>query len=70
MREPDLTGRPPTTSGPVMAGRFLWTVHNFTAFQPLLRTQKIMSPAFPAGDIMLRVSVYISSLPDGDWLSL
>jgi hypothetical protein len=35
--------------GDVLSGRFIWRVRNFSAFQPLLRSQKIMSPAFPAG---------------------
>lgn len=48
-RDPDLSGRVPGASDPCMAGKFLWTVQNFTAFQPLLKTQKIMSPAFTAG---------------------
>ncbi|KFM27625.1 Ubiquitin carboxyl-terminal hydrolase 12 [Auxenochlorella protothecoides] len=69
-RDPDLSGRVPGASDPCMAGKFLWTVQNFTAFQPLLKTQKIMSPAFTAGDIMLRLSVYVSALGDGEWLSL
>jgi hypothetical protein len=49
-RASDLGGGAPTTSGEVYSGNFVWKVQNFSAFQPLLRTQKIMSPAFPAGE--------------------
>ena len=48
-RESDLSGAQPSATGDVFSGRFVWRVHNFAAFQPLLRTQKIMSPGFPAG---------------------
>ena len=48
-RESDLSGAAPSATGDVYSGKFVWRVHNFSAFQPLLKTQKIMSPGFPAG---------------------
>lgn len=48
-RESDLSGALPSATGDVYSGKFVWRVHNFSAFQPLLKTQKIMSPGFPAG---------------------
>jgi hypothetical protein len=39
-------------SGGVYGGRFTWRVRNFDAFAALLRTQKIMSPGFPAGEVL------------------
>lgn len=57
-------------SGGVYGGRFTWRVRNFDAFAALLRTQKIMSPGFPAGDCMLRLSVYQSTVSGADQLSL
>lgn len=49
-RESDLSGAAPSATGDVYSGKFVWRVHNFSAFQPLLKTQKIMSPGFPAGE--------------------
>lgn len=42
----------------VLAGKFMWTVRNFSLFREMIKTQKIMSPAFPAGECNLRLSVY------------
>jgi hypothetical protein len=42
----------------VLAGKFTWTVRNFSLFREMIKTQKIMSPAFPAGECKLRLSVY------------
>jgi hypothetical protein len=68
-RENDLGGSS-SAAGDVYSGKFVWRVRNFSAFQPLLRTQKIMSPAFPAGDCALRMSVYQSTVAGVDYLSL
>jgi hypothetical protein len=70
VREADLGGGPPGAGGEVHGGRFTWRVHNFSAFRPLLRTQKIMSPAFPAGGCALRMSVYQSAVGGGEHLSV
>ncbi|KAJ6834290.1 uncharacterized protein M6B38_335460 [Iris pallida] len=51
-------------------GKFTWKVHNFTHFRDMIRTQKIMSPVFPAGDCNLRISVYQSSVSGADHLSM
>ena len=69
-RENDLGGVAPLSSSDVYSGKFVWKVQNFSVFQPLLRTQKIMSPAFPAGECALRMSVYQSSVGGADYLSL
>lgn len=69
-RESDLGGAAPLSSSDVYSGKFVWKVQNFSVFQPLLRTQKIMSPAFPAGECALRMSVYQSSVGGVDYLSL
>ena len=69
-RESDLGGTAPLSSSDVYSGKFIWKVQNFSVFQPLLRTQKIMSPAFPAGECALRMSVYQSSVGGMDYLSL
>ena len=36
----------------------------------MIKTQKIMSPAFPAGECSLRLSVYQSTVAGADFLSL
>uniref|UniRef100_A0A0E0K2C4 MATH domain-containing protein n=1 Tax=Oryza punctata TaxID=4537 RepID=A0A0E0K2C4_ORYPU len=57
-------------------GRFTWKVLNFGTFREMVRTQKIMSPAFfPAAnaggsDCGLRISVYQSNVSDADHLSV
>ena len=47
---------------PLVAGRFLWTVNNFALFREMIKTQKVMSPCFPAGDCNFRLSVYQSTV--------
>ncbi|KAK8936233.1 hypothetical protein KSP39_PZI013482 [Platanthera zijinensis] len=65
---------PPTTSSSssadVLSGKFTWKVHNFSLFRDMIKTQKIMSPVFPAGDCNLRISVYQSSVSGIDHLSM
>ncbi|KAK3158448.1 hypothetical protein QOZ80_2AG0137330 [Eleusine coracana subsp. coracana] len=58
-------------------GRFTWKVLNFGIFREMIRTQKIMSPAFfPAAavaggsDCGLRISVYQSNVSGADHLSV
>ncbi|KAJ1279954.1 hypothetical protein BS78_04G194900 [Paspalum vaginatum] len=58
-------------------GRFTWKVLNFSLFREMIRTQKIMSPAFfPAAasaggsDCGLRISVYQSHVSGADHLSV
>ncbi|KAL6899599.1 hypothetical protein ACP4OV_006257 [Aristida adscensionis] len=58
-------------------GRFTWKVLNFGLFREMIRTQKIMSPAFfPAAavaggsDCGLRISVYQSNVSGADHLSV
>ena len=52
----------PGLGGQVLAGRFLWTVNNFALFREMIKTQKVMSPCFPAGDCNFRLSVYQSTV--------
>ncbi|CAG9460218.1 unnamed protein product [Pedinophyceae sp. YPF-701] len=58
------------TSGEVLSGKFTWRVHNFPLFQEMIRTQKIMSPLFPASECNLRLSVYQSVVAGSDHLSM
>ncbi|KAG2659786.1 hypothetical protein PVAP13_1KG380605 [Panicum virgatum] len=58
-------------------GRFTWKVLNFGIFRDMIRTQKIMSPAFfPAAasasgsDCGLRISIYQSNVSGADHLSV
>ncbi|KAK1300758.1 hypothetical protein QJS10_CPB13g00339 [Acorus calamus] len=51
-------------------GKFTWRVRNFSLFRDMVKTQKIMSPVFPAGDCNLRISVYQSSVSGVDHLSM
>lgn len=60
-------------SGPVsdvLSGKFTWKVHNFSLFKEMIKTQKIMSPVFPAGECNLRISVYQSSVNGVEYLSM
>lgn len=54
----------------VLTGKFTWKVHNFSLFKDMIKTQKIMSPVFPAGECNLRISVYQSSVNGVDFLSM
>lgn len=54
----------------VLTGKFTWKVHNFSLFKDMIKTQKIMSPVFPAGECNLRISVYQSSVNAIDYLSM
>ena len=63
----------PITGGPmpeVLSGKFTWKVHNFALFKEMIKTQKIMSPVFPAGECNLRLSVYQSSVGNTNYLSM
>uniref|UniRef100_A0A2P2JRG2 Uncharacterized protein MANES_16G123500 n=2 Tax=Rhizophora mucronata TaxID=61149 RepID=A0A2P2JRG2_RHIMU len=64
---------PSVVSSPVsdvLSGKFTWKVHNFSLFKEMVKTQKIMSPVFPAGECNLRISVYQSSVNGQDYLSM
>lgn len=54
----------------VLSGKFTWKVHNFSLFRDMIKTQKIMSPVFPAGECNLRISVYQSSVGGVEHLSM
>ncbi|XP_051137065.1 uncharacterized protein LOC127255534 isoform X2 [Andrographis paniculata] len=56
--------------GDVLSGKFTWKVHNFTLFKEMIKTQKIMSPVFPAGECNLRISVYQSVVNGVEYLSM
>ncbi|TVU29248.1 hypothetical protein EJB05_20806, partial [Eragrostis curvula] len=58
-------------------GRFTWKVLNFGLFREMIRTQKIMSPAFfptaavaGGSDCGLRISIYQSNVSGSDHLSV
>nr|XP_018629274.1 uncharacterized protein LOC104105064 isoform X2 [Nicotiana tomentosiformis] len=57
-------------AGDVLSGKFTWKVHNFSLFKEMIKTQKIMSPVFPAGECNVRISVYQSSVNGVDHLSM
>ncbi|KAM1313310.1 uncharacterized protein LOC126604096 [Malus sylvestris] len=54
----------------VLSGKFTWKVQNFSLFKEMIKTQKIMSPVFPAGECNLRISVYQSSVNGVEYLSM
>ncbi|KAF8393154.1 hypothetical protein HHK36_021395 [Tetracentron sinense] len=54
----------------VLSGKFTWKVLNFSLFKEMIKTQKIMSPVFPAGECNLRISVYQSSVNGVEYLSM
>ncbi|PWA52949.1 TRAF-like family protein [Artemisia annua] len=56
--------------GDVLSGKFTWKVFNFSLFREMIKTQKIMSPVFPAGECNLRISIYQSSVNGVDYLSM
>ncbi|XP_073138267.1 uncharacterized protein [Henckelia pumila] len=56
--------------GDVLSGKFTWKVHNFSLFKDMIKTQKIMSPVFPAGECNLRISVYQSVVNGVEYLSV
>lgn len=58
------------TSSYVVSGTFNWRVHNFNLFMDMIKTQKIMSPTFPAGDCCLQMSVYQLTVDGTEYLSL
>lgn len=60
----------PGPASDVLSGKFTWKVHNFSLFREMIKTQKIMSPVFPAGECNLRISVYQSSVNGHDYLSM
>ncbi|CAL0319148.1 unnamed protein product [Lupinus luteus] len=60
----------PSPVSDVLSGKFTWKVHNFNLFKDMIKTQKIMSPVFPAGECNLRISVYQSSVNGVDYLSM
>ncbi len=59
-----------SVSGDVYSGKFTWRVHNFSLFRETIKTQKIMSPVFPAGECSLRLSVYQSPVGGVEHLSM
>ena len=56
--------------GDILSGKFTWKVHNFSLFREMIKTQKIMSPIFGAGECNLRISVYQSSVSSVEYLSM
>ncbi|KAF9625012.1 hypothetical protein IFM89_017061 [Coptis chinensis] len=65
-----LAGVGPIVSSDVLSGKFTWKVHNFSLFREMIKTQKIMSPVFPAGDCNLRISIYQSTVNGVEYLSM
>ncbi|XP_026387623.1 uncharacterized protein LOC113282768 isoform X1 [Papaver somniferum] len=60
----------PSARADVLSGKFTWKVNNFSLFKEMIKTQKIMSPVFPAGECNLRISVYQSSVNGIEYLSM
>ncbi|MCL7025321.1 hypothetical protein MKW94_025380 [Papaver nudicaule] len=60
----------PSARVDVLSGKFTWKVNNFSLFKEMIKTQKIMSPVFPAGECNLRISVYQSSVNGIEYLSM
>lgn len=54
----------------VLSGKFTWRVNNFSLFKEMIKTQKIMSPVFPAGECNLRISVYQSVVNSQEYISM
>ncbi|CAH2060983.1 unnamed protein product [Thlaspi arvense] len=54
----------------VLSGKFTWKVYNFSLFKDMIKTQKIMSPVFPAGECNLRISVYQSVVNSQEYISM
>ncbi|XP_010474458.1 PREDICTED: uncharacterized protein LOC104753989 [Camelina sativa] len=54
----------------VLSGKFTWKVNNFSLFKEMIKTQKIMSPVFPAGECNLRISVYQSVVNSQEYISM
>jgi hypothetical protein len=69
-REPESNGSTISSNADMLAGKFTWRVHNISMFMEVMSLQKIMSPVFPAGDCLLRLSVYQSVVQDTDYLSM
>eukprot|EP00891_Asterochloris_glomerata_P002316 jgi/Astpho2/2316/e_gw1.00043.1.1_t len=57
-------------TGEVLGGKYTWKLHNFSMFRETIRTQKIMSPSFPAGECSLRLCLYQSVISGTDHLSI
>ncbi|KAK9829646.1 hypothetical protein WJX72_007078 [[Myrmecia] bisecta] len=68
-READLSNGVGPASPEVLSGKFTWKVHNFPQFLAMMKTQKVMSPVFPAGECNLRLSVYQSTVGGTEYLS-
>ncbi|KAG7572172.1 TRAF-like [Arabidopsis suecica] len=54
----------------VLSGNFTWRVNNFSLFKEMMKSQKITSPVFPAGDSYLRICVYLSVVNEQEYLSM
>ncbi|XP_010431620.1 PREDICTED: uncharacterized protein LOC104715953 [Camelina sativa] len=54
----------------VLSGEFTWKVHNFSLFKEMLKSQKMMSPAFPAGECNFRISIYQSEINSQEYISM
>ncbi|XP_024544379.1 uncharacterized protein LOC9654920 [Selaginella moellendorffii] len=63
----DLLLAPPPEA---LSGKFTWKVQNLSLFRDMIKTQKIMSPVFTAGECNLRLSVYQSSVGGVEYLSM
>ncbi|CAL9234010.1 unnamed protein product [Arabidopsis halleri] len=54
----------------VLSGNFTWRVNNFSLFKETMKTQKITSPVFVAGECYLRIGVYQSVVNEQEYLSM
>ncbi|CAE6008488.1 unnamed protein product [Arabidopsis arenosa] len=54
----------------VLSGNFTWRVNNFSLFKEMMKSQKITSPVFVAGECYLRIGVYQSVVNEQEYLSM
>ncbi|KAG7567707.1 MATH/TRAF domain [Arabidopsis thaliana x Arabidopsis arenosa] len=54
----------------VLSGNFSWRVNNFSLFKEMMKSQKITSPIFVAGECYLRIGVYQSVVNEQEYLSM
>ncbi|XP_021276357.1 uncharacterized protein LOC110410806 isoform X2 [Herrania umbratica] len=54
----------------VFNGKFTWKVKNFSLFKEMIRTQKMVSPGFQVGQVVVHINVYKTKVDGVECLSL
>ncbi|XP_022729174.1 uncharacterized protein LOC111284647 isoform X2 [Durio zibethinus] len=54
----------------VLNGKFTWKVKNFSLFKEMIKTQKIVSPDFQVGEVVVHIKVYKTKVNGVGCLSL